>query len=301
VLTSEVAKATGTDYKTAKKYSNMSPQPKKAHPQVQTVQNNDATIRANPIYDQPRSYHRTVRVGSPRPTYDSYYDVRDVRASQPQYDPRDDIPRTYPTPPQTVVKPNATEKILQHEQQRFSSRKGVPVDTEQIREINRKRQEDAMAEAEKVKKDAELSNWIQELRQKREERHKTIMQQIDKNQVLASENRAKFDKDYWDNYYKKVPKKSEVLPVIKEEIQTLKQKDKASMKRKCEGLRAIAKMQDDFIIEQTHKKQNWKLVSDLTPDVANLVGNIYRSYQLVKNKTKKPVKKTLVAKARTIK
>ena len=275
----DIAKETSTSYKTAKKYAGMSttPQPQPPAPQQSVIDGRSPKF-APP---KPKRDRDTTR------SYASYENVpyyRPVRVAPPSFrEPLEEPQQAKPTPEQKPSKLAKPEKLLNHEQLRFSERqnRGIPVPN--ITEINRQR-----------KLDYELSEWIRQRKQKMEDRHRTVMQDIYTSNIEASQQRDKAERKYWDIYYDSNPKKSKVLPVLKEELSNVNKQDNEINKRIMHGLGEISKNQDEYYISSVKKKQNIKIILDLLPEGIEFLSSLRALYLAVK-KRRKPVQRVLTA------
>ena len=274
----EIAKKTGVDYKTAKKYAlkGDTPQPQPPFPQK------SVTDDRSPKFEPPEP----KRTGDKTRSYAYYENVpysRTVRVAPPSFlEPLEKPQQIKPTLDNNSPKLTKTEKLFKSEQLRFSERRGIPCDG--IIKRNKEIREKAEKEAEEARKEAEHKEWIKRKKQEMNERHVAFLNRIYDQQKVLYQKREKAEREYWDSYYDSIQKKSKILPVIKEEISNAIKQNNEKNKRIMHGLGEISKNQDEYYINYMKKKQNMKIIQDLLPEGTMLLKSLEALYLAVKKR-----------------
>jgi hypothetical protein len=276
----EIAKKTRVDYKTAKKYSELSTITQPQSPFTQQSVTDDRSPKSEP--PEPK------RTGDTTRSYAYYENVpynRTVRVAPPSFlEPFEEPQQMKPTLEQNSPNLTKTEKLFKIEQLRFSERRGIPCDG--IIKRNKEIREKTEKEAEEARKEAKHKEWIKRRKQEMNERHVAFLNLIYDQQKVLYQQREKAEREYWDSYHDSIPKKSKILPVIKEELSNAIKQNNEKNKRIMHGLGEISKNQDEYYISHMKKKQNMKIIQDLLPEGIMLLKSLEALYLADKKRRK---------------
>lgn len=252
----EIARATNRCTNTVSKYLN-SPQPQRTQNKV-------------PSFHQEHfaRYPYPVRIAEPR---------THVRVAEPRSRPV--LEHIYEPPVQDKQKePHVDDKQMM-DFFRVSGRTGIrcgkskaEIEREaQIKYLKEKEERDKLDEA--SKKRIATTQHIMDLNARRKAKFETYLDELG--------NKGKLSKQEASN-------------IIHNEFEKHKGDSKESIRRKCDGLAAIGKMNLDYIVERRKKDINMKFLSDTLPSALSFANDCIRAYSLVKSKPKKPLKAIVI-------